>query len=197
MKLSRLVLAGLICAALSACASGQKLEGIPLVWKPKVTMASAGAVETSGFAAQAVTIEPLEDHRPNPQLIGENREEREPKPVTTSDTVAAFVTREIKDLLSQSGVDVVPGGGNVIVRGEVLSFFVTETNTYVGDVRVRFTVQTPAGKLLWQGIVGGTAQHFGRSYKDENYYETLSDSLTHLVVNLLHDPDFRKAISSS
>lgn len=196
MNLLRLLFAGAICCALAACTSDRPLEGIPLVWMPKATVAATGAVDTMGFAGHGVTIEPFEDRRPNPQLIGENREQREPRLVTTSDNVAAFVTREMKDLLSRSGVDVVKDGG-LILRGEVISFFVTETNTYNGDVQVKLTLQTPAGKVLWQGLVGGAARHFGRSYREENYYETLSDSLVHLAANLLHDPDFRKAVSGS
>lgn len=197
MNSGRIVLVSLFCCVISACASNKKLEGIPLVWKPKVSLATSGAVETSAFSQQSITIAPFQDRRPNPELIGENRESKTPLVVTTSDNVAAFVTRKIADLLAQSGLDVVDSGGGLVMRGEVISFFVTETNTYVGDVRVRLSVRAPRDRVVWQGIVGGTADHFGRSYRDENYYETLSDSLVHLVENLLRDPDFRKAVVPS
>lgn len=197
MKSGRVILVSLFCCVISACAGNQKLEGIPLVWKPKVSLAASGAVETSALSQQSITVAPFQDRRANPELIGENRENKTPLAVTTSDNVAAFVTRKIADLLSQSGMNVVESGAGLVMRGEVISFFVTETGTYVGDVRVRLSVGTPRDRVAWQGIVGGTAEHFGRSYRDENYYETLSDSLVHLVENLFHDPDFRKAVAAS
>lgn len=196
MKPGRMLLVSLFCLVISACASDKKLEGIPLVWMPKVPPAATGVVEITSSAQRSLTIAPFQDHRATPELIGENREHGGHLPVTTKDNVAAFVRQEIKEVMTQSGMPAVYSGGDMILDGEMISFFVAETNTYVGDVRVKLSLRTPSGKVVWQGIVGGTAQHFGRSYRDENYYETLSDSLVHLVENLLRDPDFRKALAT-
>ena len=197
MKNVRIVLAGLVCCVIAACATEQKLEGIPLVWKPKDTMASMGVVPTSALSQQSITVAPFEDHRPKPNLIGENRENTLPLSVTTSDSVPAFVSRKMKDLLSQSGLNIVDSGGRLVLHGEVVSFFVTEINTYVGDVRIKLSLRTPQDRVIWEGIAGGSAEHFGRSYRDENYYETLSHSMINLVGNLLRDPGFQKAVAAS
>lgn len=182
------------CLAISACANNQKLENVPLVWKPTVALGTSGTVDVM-YLQRSITVLPLQDQRSDRGLIGENREQSAPRPITTSGNVAAFMTQHIRDLLAQAGCKIVAANGELRLSGEVVSFFVPETDTYVGDVRIRATLRTASNKIVWQGIVGGTAEHFGRSYKPENYYETLSDSLIHLVENLLRDPDFRKALA--
>src|SRR5579864_3555051 len=173
------------CVAISACASNEKLENVPLVWKPTVALGTSGPVNAMHLSQRSLTVLPLEDRRSDRSLIGENREKSPPRPITTSDDVAAFMTRQMKDLLAQAGCNIVDARGQLELGGEVISFFVPETGTYVGNVRIKATLRTSGNKVLWQGIVGGTAEHFGRSYKAENYYETLSDSLDRLVENLL------------
>ncbi len=181
------------CLAISACASNEKLENVPLVWKPTVALGTSGPVNAMHLSQRSLTVLPLEDRRSDRSLIGENREKSPSRPITTSDDVAAFMTRQMKDLLAQAGCNIVDARGQLELGGEVISFFVPETGTYVGNVRIKATLRTSGNKVLWQGIVGGTAEHFGRSYKAENYYETLSDSLVRLVENLLRDPGFQSA----
>jgi Flp pilus assembly secretin CpaC len=183
------------CVAISACASNEKLENVPLVWKPTLALGTSSAFDVMHLSQKSLTVLPLQDQRSNRRLIGENREENAPRPITTSDDVAAFMTQHIRDLLAQAGCNIVDTNGQLELEGEVTSFFVPETGTYVGDVRIRATLRTSGNKVLWQGIVGGTAEHFGRSYRAENYYETLSDSLVHLVENLLRDPSFQTALA--
>jgi len=182
------------CVALTACANNQKLENVPLVWKPTVApLGTSHDFAVMHLSPRSITVLPLQDQRSNRSLIGENREENVPRPITTSDNVAVFMTQHIRDLLAQAGYNIVDTNGQLELGGEVVSFFVPETGTYVGNVRIRAALRS-GNKVLWQGIVGGTAEHFGRSYKAENYYETLSDSLVQLVENLLRDPGFQKAL---
>jgi hypothetical protein len=77
----------------------------------------------------------------------------------------------------------------------VRQFFVTETNTYQGSVSLFVHLKNAAGKEIWSGVVLGSAEHFGRSYKAENYDETFSDMVLHVTYNLLADPAFHEALA--
>jgi len=178
----------------ATAAKRDKLEGIPLVWKPTTNLASIGAVDMTGLTNVKVQVDRLGDKRETPGLIGQNSEKQPPRKVTTPDDVAGFVTDHMKSVMKGAGLNVVDSGGNATVKGEILQFFVDETDTYKGDVRINVTVTNAAGKVVWNGLVGGSNTRFGRSYKDENYYETLSDSLIDATYNLLKTPGFHDAL---
>ena len=116
--------------------------------------------------------------------------------MTTPDNVAAFVTEKAKMLISGAGFYVVDSGGTVIVKTDIKSFSVDETQTYKGNVSLAVSVTSLSGTLLWQGITEGHTERFGHSYRDDNYYETLSDSLIEAVRSLLENPGFRKAVGA-
>ena len=181
-------------AAPATAAKRDKLEGIPLMWKPTTNVATLGAIDLTGLTNIKVRVARLDDKRDAPGLIGENREKQPPRKVTTPDDVAGFVTDHVKSLMREVGLNVVESGGTATVKGEILQFFVAETDTYKGDVRIHFSVTNAAGKVMWNGVVGGSSTRFGRSYKAENYYETLSDSLIDATYNLLKTPAFRDAL---
>jgi len=181
-------------AAPATAAKRDKLEGIPLVWKPTTNVATLGAVDLTGLTNVKVQVARLSDKRDAPGLIGENREKQPPRKVTTPDDVPVFVTDHMKSLMKGAGVSVVDSGGTTMIKGEILQFFVVETDTYKGDVRIHFSVTNAAGKVMWNAVVGGSSTRFGRSYKDENYYETLSDSLIDATYNLLKTPGFHDAL---
>jgi hypothetical protein len=178
----------------ATAAKRDKLEGIPLVWKSTTNVATLGAVDLTGLTNVKVRVARLGDKRDAPGLIGENREKQPPRKVTTPDDVAGFVTDHVKSLMKGAGLSVVDSGSSATVKGEILQFFVAETDTYKGDVRIHFSVINAAGKVMWNGVVGGSSTRFGRSYKDENYYETLSDSLIDATYNLLKTPGFHDAL---
>src|SRR5215471_646371 len=180
----------LALALLVGCSSAPvKLENIPLVWKPeKHPTASAGAASADLFKAR-VKVAPMTDSRKDAALIGENREKQPVRTVTTSDNVAQFVTNQFKTLLSSAGMNVVDSGETVVIKGDVQQFFVTETDNYVGDVRLGVTVANAAGKPLWQGTTSGS------SYRAGNYYESLSDALSVATSNLLQNQGFQAAIT--
>jgi hypothetical protein len=144
-----------------------------------------------------VELRALGDTRARPDLIGENRDKEDEGivlTVTTADSAPRFVTDNLHRVLADAGLDMVNGGGDVILSGELKRFFVLETSTYAGDVSLKLEVRSKGGKLLWAGTVGGTAKRFGRSYKSENYYETLSDSLMDAAYKLLQNESFLKAL---
>ncbi len=169
------------------------LHNIPLTWKP-TSKTTAGAVDLTALGNARIRVIGLTDARKSLELIGENREKGGVLTVTTKDNVAGFVTQRLRDLLAGNGLNVVDNGETVSLSGEIRKFFVAETNTYQGEVVLMLTVSNPAGKALWTGIVSGASQRFGRSYKAENYHETLSDALIEAVNNLLRNPGFEKAL---
>jgi hypothetical protein len=141
-----------------------------------------------------VHFETFVDARSNPESIAENREKAAARPVTTKDNVADFVTLHLKESVHGAGVTTVDAAGDVSISGEIRQFFVTETNLYHGDLSLLVHVKNSKGKEIWSGIIPGGAEHFGRSYKADNYYETLSDMVMRAAYNLLTNADFRAAL---
>ena len=188
----RMMLAAfLLSAALIASSKGKLLEHIPLQWRPT----SALRLGTTQMTASSVTIAPFTDGRDNKDLIGENREDDTPKPVSTSDDVGTFVSKNIRQLFDQAGVKTVDSNGEVIIKGEVKKFFVREESTYKSRVEIHLTVIDQDGKTLWNGLASGEATRFGRSYQAENYYEVLSDAVVNTVSSMLQAAEIQKALT--
>jgi len=188
-----LVGAGLLIPAFVDAAD--KLENIKLVWKPTTTLSKLGGIDPNGIKVK-IQLMPLADARDNAALIGENREKATPKKVSTQEDVPAFVTDKLKKLATDAGLAVVDGGGDVVLTGELQKFFVEETNEYSGELRVKFTAKNPSGKELWTGSVQGHASNFGRSYNDNNYYETFSNMIVDATVVLFRDAGLRRALGA-
>jgi hypothetical protein len=172
------------------------LVNIPLNWTPTSTFASMGAIDLSGnIVSLSIHVDPLVDARENPTLVAENREKANKfRQVTTTTDVAAFVTTHVKESLHAAGLNIVEGAGDFTISGELRRFFVTETSTYKGEVSMVIHVKNGAGKEVWTGVVGGDAERFGRSYKADNYYETMSDMVLRASYNLLSNQGFREAL---
>jgi hypothetical protein len=191
--LALLVVSGLLIPTWVAAAD--KLENIKLLWKPTTTLSKLGGIDPNGIKVK-IQLQPLADARDNAALIGENREKANaPKKVSTQENVPAFVTDKLKKVIADAGVSVVEGGGDVVLSGELQKFFVEETNEYSGELRIKFTAKNPSGKELWTGSILGHASNFGRSYNDNNYYETLSNSIVDATVVLFRDAGLRKALA--
>ena len=188
----RMIMSALfLMGALTASSKAKILEHIPLLWRPT----SALQLGTTQMSASTVTIASFTDDRDNKELIGENREDDKPRPVTTTDDVGSFVSRNIRQLFDQAGVKTVDSGGEVIIKGEVKKFFVREESTYKSTVEIHLTVIGQGGKPLWTGLASGEATRFGRSYQAENYYEVLSDAVVNTVSSMLQATDFQRAMS--
>lgn len=180
----------------AAPARGGPLQNIPLKWTPTSTLAEMGSLDVSGtLLTIKIHVDSLADTRQNPTLVAENREKADKlRQVTTSSDVAAFVTDHLKESVHSAGLNVVEGPADVIVSGEIRQFFVTEMNTYNGELSLLIHVKNSAGKELWTGIVAGDSTRWGRSYSAENYYETMSDMVLRATYNLLSNPGFREAL---
>jgi Uncharacterized lipoprotein len=192
LRIRRLpVFFALSAVALVAYAAPKLLEHVSLQWKPTSQLSREGVQESRA----PIQFETFKDTREKPELIGENGEDDKPKPVTTTDDVGAFVSTHMRELFDRAGLKTVDSDGAVIVKGEVTHFFVEETSTYQAEVAVHLTLVSSSGKKLWSGTASGDAKRFGRSYKLENYYETLSDALINTTTSLLRSDELQKALS--
>ncbi len=185
------IIAVLIAVAFSAQAKTTLLEHVPLQWKPT----SALQLGTTQMSQTQIQFEMFQDVRENKLAIGENDEDAQPKPVTTTDDVGAFVSTHMRELFQQAGLKTADSDGAVTIKGEARQFFVRETNTYQAEVAVRLTVVSRDGRTLWSGLASGDASRFGRSYKLENYYEGLSDAIVNTVSSMLQSAQFQAALS--
>ena len=191
------ILGMVLLLAGSGLAAAKLLQNIPLVWKPTDTLGSLGPLNLGGpVISTPLHVDTLVDSRNNPSLIAENQEKPDkPLPVTTSGDVAAFVTDHMKETLHVAGLNVVDGPGDMTLSGEIRQFFVTETSTYHSELSLVMHLKDAHGKEVWSGAIAGGTDRFGRSYKAENYYETLSDAVIRATQNLLSNPAFADAFS--
>ena len=133
------------------------------------------------------------DSRPDrPDLIGRNVEKRESVNVFSRSPVAPWVTQVLFNSLRDWGTPSTPNAG-LVVEPEILKLFVVEEHTYKAEVTVKFRLKRRDGTEIWAGVVGGAASRFGRSLKEENYQEVLSDALLSCISKFWVDPSFREA----
>lgn len=179
----------------AAADAADKLENIPLEWKPTSPMSERAPVDLKGLEGIKLQIEPFTDQREDPALIGRNMNKVPLRKVTTNEDVARFVTYQVKSIMSGLGLKVVESGGEVILKGEIRKFFVEETKRYNAEVQLQATVTDASGKIVWVVATTGSSSRFGISYKADNYYEVLSDALIGATHELVHNPGFRKALT--
>lgn len=175
--------------------AADKLEGIPLVFKPTSPMSERTPVDLKGLEGIKLQIDPFADNREDPAFIGRNMNKVPLRKVTTKEDVARFVTYQLKSLMSGLGLNVVESGGDVVLKGEVKKFFTEETNRYNAEVELQVTLTDANGKILWVVATSGTSSRYGMSYKADNYYEVLSDALIGATHELVHNHGFRKALT--
>src|ERR1700730_8654534 len=97
----RTILASLLLSvSLVASSKTKLLERIPLQWRPTSDL----RLGTAQMTASPVLVATFTDDRDNKEVIGENIEDKEPKPVTTTDDVGAFVSTHIRQLFDQTGI---------------------------------------------------------------------------------------------
>jgi len=180
----------------SSFAAPKLLENIALKWTPTETLGEMGPVDVSGtLLTTRVHLDTFVDARQNPATIAENREKpTNVRPVTTSTNVAGYVTEHLRDSLHAAGLNTVDSEADISVSGEIREFFVTETNLYRGTLTLLVTARNSKGKEIWSGVIAGGAEHFGRSYKADNYCETISDMVLRATYNLLSNPGFHQAL---
>jgi hypothetical protein len=195
--MARTFLRPALIAALSAtCAlawAGDKdMKGVPLAWTPTSTLAeSMGPLNLLPLAKAKIWIKPFTDARPDKAVVGENQEKSIPHTVSTKDDVAAFLGEHMAGLYREAGLPMAskPEEATVTLSVEVLRCKVTEKDTYKGELSLMIQVES-GGKAVWRGTMMGEASRWGRSYKLENYYEAICDSLMDMVGKSLKSDPF-------
>ena len=181
-------------AALLLVLGAKPLDGVSLRWKPTASTATVLNEAARTFKEKKIQVLPFTDAREDHALVGRNTEDRIPRDVTTQDDVGAWCSTRLVELLKQAGVAVVTDGADIVLSGEVTRFRVDEGERYRGTIALKLSVRDGAGKELWRGLVSGDNDRFGRSYKEENYMETLSDSLLAAASALFADPELRAKV---
>jgi len=178
---------------LAVCAHAAKEKRIVLRFTPKENVTANLPALGQATPAKAVEVMPLTDARalPDLSLIGENREHKTPRPVKATTPVADFATMVLTKCLLEWGVRL--GKGGLVLRGEITNLFVTEDQTYSTAVAIRFRLEDGDGKLVWEGMATGDAHQWGRSFKEENYVEQISDALKKTYANLVSASAFQEA----
>jgi hypothetical protein len=195
---SVLVGAVLIAGIALPCQAGS-IDDIDLCWKPSIDLSDL----TDGMAPLGkvkVSVKPFTDSRFQPQVIGEARlaeKDGATPQVTTSDSVANWVTVHLADSLDDAGLKL--GDGGPEISGEVVQFFAVKAPDYNGDVQLRINVSR-GGEVIWRGLVSGWARQPDDDWdkgKGKSYCRILSDAMQRAVASLVWYPKFREAIGAA
>ena len=183
-------------SAIAPAIAADKLENIPLIWKPTTTMAERGPLDLKGLEGATLQIDPLIDNREDKAYIGVNKSKIPNRKVTTEEDVARFVTYQMKTLMAAQGVPIVDSGGTVAMKGSIKRFFAEEASRYNADVELELSfVDVATGKVLWSFMTSGNSSRYGVTYKAANYYEVLSDSLLGATYELIRNPKFKQVLN--
>lgn len=178
--------------------AASSMVDVELRWKPTTDMKEFSKLNLEKILQHKFKIVDFKDNRSAPlSRIGVNTEnEKQQLTVDTKTTVADFVTDSFTSVLKKSGFDLVKTGEDLTLTADINDFMVTETNTYMGNLTLRVRI-SKGEKVIWQGVVTGTSSRFGRSFKLDNYLETLSDSIIDAALNLLKNEDLKSRMRSN
>ncbi len=188
-------LAVAVGSAVGAEAATRRMREVTLSWAPTVQLSELAWIDLTGVGDRTIELRPFEDQRARRDRIGENRED-EPDvwPVATSDDVARWVGEGFARTFERVGLRLVERDGDVVLKGAVRHLLLTERGGYEGEVALHVTASTPAGDLLWEGIVLGAHSGYARWDRDRAYSETLSNTLLGAVVKLLQSSELTEVL---
>ncbi len=171
---------------------------IELRWKATTDMKDFTKLNLEKIQQHKFKIIDFKDNRSAPlSRIGVNMEkENQPLTVDTKSIVADFVTDNFAAVLKKAGLEFVKSGEDLTLSADINDFMVNETTRYMGNLTLRVRIKK-GDKVVWQGVVTGTSSRFGRSYKLDNYYETLSDSIVDAALNLVKNEDLNSRMRSN
>ncbi|HVO17977.1 MAG TPA: hypothetical protein VMU15_01895 [Anaeromyxobacter sp.] len=180
--------------ALLLALGASKLENVKLQWRPTDEPGDVMVKAAKAFKSKKVQVAPFTDSRENKALIGQNNQDKTPRDVTTTDDVGAWCATQMAGLLKRAGVAVVSEGGDVVISGQVMSFMVDERDVYQGTIVLNLAV-SGGGKQIWADAVSGSSKRWGRTYKEDNYMETLSDALSRASEAFFGDAKLSEALA--
>jgi len=189
-------LASIGAGAIAPASAADKLENIPLIWKPTSPMSERTTLDMKGLDGAKLQIDPFIDNRADKSLLGLNKSKTPNRKVTTQEDVARFVTYQMKTLMSAQGVPIVETGGTVVMKGWIKRFYAEDASRYNADVDLELTfTDAETGKILWSFMTSGNSSRYGITYKADNYYEVLSDALVGATHELLRNPRFKEVLN--
>ena len=193
---STVLFAASLLLSANALARGDDLQDLQLLWTPNTTLSEMGPLDVSGaLLTTPIHFDTFVDQRENPSLIGENREDAaKARTVKTSADIPAFMSTHMRDLARAAGANVSDAPDAIRINADVRQFFVIETDNYRGQISLLVHVRDPKGKELWTGIINGGAENYGRSFRADNYNETISNMLMRATYNLLASASFRESL---
>lgn len=193
------LIAGLSVTCAFAIAGNKDMKDVPLSWTPTSTLAeSMGPLNLLPLANAKIWVKPFTDTRADKAVVGENQEKSVALTIRTKDDAAAFLHDHFVSLYKEAGLPMAATAedATVTVSADVIRYKVTEKDTYKGELSLLVTVEA-GGKPVWRGTVMGESTRWGRSYKLENYYEALSDSLMDAVGKSLKSDPYLKALAGN
>jgi hypothetical protein len=174
------------------------LKDVELKWTPTDDINDLKKIDFGFLDGKTIKIEKFKDARKADMKnkVGENVEsDKFSLPVLTNSDVADFVTENVAKVLSKAGVDIVDSGkADYVLSGEIKEYFVEEKDNYLGVLSARMKL-SKGGIEVWSGKVSGTNKRFGRSYKLDNYMESLSDSIVDFSKELLSSKTLSNRLS--
>ena len=183
-----------IVLVVAACERPKELR-VPLDYRPTDRLAVGGVRVPPGLRLAVNAT----DARTDASEIGRNAEGTPPVPVyAASPPPETFVRDGVARELSNAGIQVEsdPHRATKILNLRLQRFWTDETSTYKTTIMTDAQLTDPAGHRVWQGVVSGNNERFGRSLKAENYQESLSDAVVNLVGNLLGNSSFVDALNA-
>lgn len=146
-------------------------------------------------------IPDVADERPDPRVIGENREQGvDPTRIESAGgTPTRYVGDALRVELGHAGFTLVqsPRDATLVLITRLTTFFVSEKEDYRAEVAARVELRDAAGKVLFEGRVIGSKSQWGRSLTAENYREVLAKATVDFVGNLVTHPGFKRGLTAA
>ena len=166
-----------IAAARLCCASTDPLTNIDMVFRDSDVKDDYDRNEwNQELARMTFNVQPATDDRPDPTSRQIGFCEDKKLPVTTRTDIAAFVTSSVQRVFQQTGIRTSPTSGTKLYLG-VRDLFVQEGGLYAGRISIDYTVVNEKGDTLYFSPATSTSKRWGKTYRLDNYMETLTGAL--------------------
>lgn len=171
-------------------------KDVVLTWKATDDINELKKISSSLLENKKIKIEKFTDARKvePKEKVGENIELADHKlPVLTKSDVSEFVTNNFKLVLEKAGAEITEEKADYVLSGEIKEYFIEEKDTYRGILTTRLSIKKN-GKEVWSGKISETNKRFGRSYKLDNYMESLSDCIVDFTKEFLSSSSLEEKI---
>ncbi len=181
--------------ATSTAMAAKLMVDIDLYWKPTTSLSDLKKLDFNSTSSIKVLLTDKRSVTPLNRVGERSENPKEFLPVETKNNIADFVNKGMNDTLKKVGLNITEGESDYVLSGEINEFYVTETNTYQGSFRVSAQLKK-SGKVVWEGNLFGKNSRFGRSYKLDNFMESLSDCIIDASYALLENEGFKKGFQT-